>query len=365
MSHASVIQKQAKHSTIEVLQIMRVFSAMVVFLSHFFDPTEYALPGGTVFVGRVGVAFFFMISGFLLIYTDRGTAKGYFRKRIVRLVPLYYLTTFAVFAVGLVMPSFLHTSESGIVPLVKSLLFIPFYSGSGVFPLYPITWTLTAEVFVYVIYYLPMLLLKSRTLSAHMVHHKKQFKGIVTSLILITLVIVREFVPKNIFTDAYGAKYMLYFVIGILVACFWENILSAAKKCHIVISTSENCAVQTTVALIIGVLILSMSLLYRDTYPFILLMGVIFVVLLTVLWQYRFPKIIVEIGNMSYSFYLVHYFVVKLYLRIFCNSSEVTNVVFAILMAAVCYTVTTGLAYICYRVVEKWLTGILKKLLKI
>lgn len=365
MSMAGTLPNQTKRSTIEVLQIMRVFSAMVVFLSHFFDPTEYALPSGLVFVGRVGVAFFFMISGFLLIHTDRGTTKGYFRKRIIRLVPLYYLTTLMVFAVGLVMPSFLHTSEASAEPLIKSLLFIPFYSGGGVFPLYPITWTLTAEVFVYVIYYIPMLLLKSSGVAKRMDGNEKKFKGIVTCLILLTLVILREFVPKNIFTDAYGAKYMLYFIIGIVAACFWDQILAAARKLHLVLRPLEKTAVTTVISLMIGVCILGVSLLYKDTYPFILLMGVLFVVMLAVFWQYQFPKPFVVMGNISYSFYLIHYFVVKLYLRMFCDSSEVTNIGTAILMFVVCYAVTTGLAYVCYLILEKWLTGVLKKLLKV
>lgn len=360
-SNSFAVQKQ--RSKIEILQIMRTFSAIVVFLSHFFDPNEYALPMGTVFVGRTGVAFFFMISGFLLIYTDRGTTKGYFRKRIIRLVPLYYITTLAVFGIGLIIPSFLHTSESGAVSLIKSLLFIPFYSGKGVFPLYPITWTLTAEVFVYVIYYIPLLLLKIPALRNKSNDFEKKFKCIFTSGILAFLVILREFVPKNIFTDAYGAKYMLYFIIGILCACFWDKILDAAKNLHIVLTPTDNKAAKLIAALSVGVCIIGISLLYKDNYIFIAFMGVIFMIMLALLWEYRFSKAFVVMGDISYSFYLIHYFVVKLYLRMFCNSNEVTNVALAVFMAVLCYAITTVLAYICFHIIEKRFSGWLKKVI--
>lgn len=151
MSPVKTRQDNNSRRTIQIIQVLRAAAATIVFLSHFFSDGYTLL--GCSFRGRVGVGIFFVISGFLLIYTDRGDYKGYLVKRLIRICPLYWLTTLMVFILGLFAPSLLHTSVSTIPNLLKSLFFIPYYSANGIYPLLTVGWTLVVEMFVYLLYY--------------------------------------------------------------------------------------------------------------------------------------------------------------------------------------------------------------------
>lgn len=325
---------------------------MVVFLSHFFDE-EYAL--NVKFAGRLGVAFFFMINGFLLVYTDRGTTKYYFRRRIIRLVPLYWLTTLMVFVIGLVSPLLLHTAESNAESLVKSLLFISFYNGTNIFPLYPIAWTLTAKVFVYLVYFISLIAVETATLAKFTESHKMYFKGLMTSGILI--VILKSIVPQNIFTDAYGAYYMMYFVEGILILFTAKPMLEFSGKLK---ERLNHQGLIVITAFCIGLIIVSYSTIFTENLLNILLCAVLFLTTLLFFGNVSFPKRLVKGGNIGYSFYLIHYFIVKGFLRLVHPDGE-TSLVMGILYFSLYFAVTVVLAPISYELIEQKFSVILKK----
>lgn len=134
---------------IQIIQILRMVGATLVFLEHFFDD-EFSLR--IHFGGRLGVGIFFILSGFLLIYTDHENFHGYLRKKWIRICPLYWLTTLAVFIIGQIAPRLLSRPATP-VHLIQSLLFIPYYSDGTIYPLNPVGWTLDIEIFVYLLYF--------------------------------------------------------------------------------------------------------------------------------------------------------------------------------------------------------------------
>ncbi|HEY9101399.1 acyltransferase [Chitinimonas sp.] len=97
-------------------------------------------------IGGAGVHIFFTISGFVIaIQALQSGGRGaleFFARRIVRIVPLYWILTLFVWL----------TSAKGSVPdavLIKSLLFIPVDS---YFPLLGVGWTLNYEMYFYLLY---------------------------------------------------------------------------------------------------------------------------------------------------------------------------------------------------------------------
>lgn len=127
---------------------------------------RWKLPGlGVQFpsdAGALGVDLFFVISGFIMVLTTFGkdvTPANFMRRRLERIVPLYWLFTLSV--AGLVaiwpnlMPSVRPTSET----LIKSLLFIPHLSagmpGEG-WPIVVVGWTLNYEMFFYLLFALSL-----------------------------------------------------------------------------------------------------------------------------------------------------------------------------------------------------------------
>jgi exopolysaccharide production protein ExoZ len=104
--------------------------------------------------GEVGVRIFFAISGFIMVFTSSelfatpGAVRGFYFKRLARVVPLYYLTT-SLYACKLTIQ---HGSV-GVADLVRSLLFIPYVNSAGLFqPVYGLGWTLNYEMLFYAMF---------------------------------------------------------------------------------------------------------------------------------------------------------------------------------------------------------------------
>jgi peptidoglycan/LPS O-acetylase OafA/YrhL len=156
-------------SKLENIQSLRAVAALLVVADHVLMvigghgiPVE-PLTSFANFLGNQGVGVFFVISGFIMAYTTQdkfgsaANAFGFWRKRIVRIVPLYWLVTAAAVAmtvVGLWDRPFPITADR----VLKSLLFMPYADGPG--PMRPILgqgWTLNYEMLFYAIFGLGLL----------------------------------------------------------------------------------------------------------------------------------------------------------------------------------------------------------------
>jgi exopolysaccharide production protein ExoZ len=136
------------------LQVLRGVAALGVVFFH----TDYLLPGGwhTEFFG---VATFFIISGFIMCFITRDNADGFLAKRLVRIVPLYWLCTLAAllitFGFAVFEPSTWSSPLDGRPgePLwsytFRSLLFLPL---GDKYPFLNLGWSLNYEMYFYLIF---------------------------------------------------------------------------------------------------------------------------------------------------------------------------------------------------------------------
>ena len=139
------------------VQALRALAALMVVLYHvesgingWFAP-RVALPSATA--GAAGVDLFFLISGFIMVVTSRGLSAGEFMtRRLIRIVPLYWLSTFVFLAAAFVLPQ-REGQDHSIAATLTSLLFIPYARPDGAIqPLNPVGWTLNYEMFFYVLF---------------------------------------------------------------------------------------------------------------------------------------------------------------------------------------------------------------------
>lgn len=283
---------------IQSIQFLRCCSAIVVLFCHYFDGLNTRL----TFYGRFGVAFFFLISGFLIAGTTLQGMRNYWKNKIIRIVPLYWATTVLVFFVGIIKPGLLNTSTPTIETLLKSLFFIPYWTEGqrSIYPLYPIAWTLLCEMFVYFLFWLSMKIVKKQRLAV-----------MICAIVISSIVATRYlFSVDNLFTAAYGKVYMIYFPIGMLIRILSDIFYDYAQRQNA--GVEWNCPLCTII--IIGFVYLSQF--YSESSICILLCSLIFGVFVTVLRDMKFPVAFINLGNISYSFYLAHYFIVKFYSRI-------------------------------------------------
>jgi peptidoglycan/LPS O-acetylase OafA/YrhL len=100
-----------------------------------------------------------VISGFIMVYTSRnwfgksGAWKVFIKRRLLRIVPLYWFYTFVLLGIALIMPKALETSRFEPVHFLKSLFFIPHHNPTGGFhPFLDLGWTLNYEMYFYAVF---------------------------------------------------------------------------------------------------------------------------------------------------------------------------------------------------------------------
>ena len=146
------------------IQALRAVAAFAVVLGHsmnYLQRGHGAVPGVlTEFQGAVGVDLFFVISGFVMtISSGRLLARPhptrvFLWRRVLRVVPLYWLLTAVKLMLFAVLPRFETAAQRpSLWNAASSFLFIPSVNGLGeIRPVITLGWTLNFEMMFYVLF---------------------------------------------------------------------------------------------------------------------------------------------------------------------------------------------------------------------
>lgn len=116
--------------------------------------------------GMVGVDLFFVISGFVMVAVTRGKFKNqkhalkFIYRRASRIFPTYWFYSLLVLIVFFIQPLWVNSSQGNQVNILASFLLLP----SQTLPLVMVGWTLTHEMYFYLIFFLFMLLFSERNM---------------------------------------------------------------------------------------------------------------------------------------------------------------------------------------------------------
>jgi exopolysaccharide production protein ExoZ len=139
------------------IQILRFFAALAVVAFHVlgappkgFEVPESALSFALSYGGR-GVDLFFVISGFVIFYAthcSKLTPADFLRRRVERIVPLYFFVIFVVTMLAITLPA-IFGAPGWYTPrhIIKSLAFIAFTDGD--MPVVYVGWSLEYEMYFY------------------------------------------------------------------------------------------------------------------------------------------------------------------------------------------------------------------------
>ncbi len=335
----------ARPNVIVGLQYARGLAALIVAVTHAIVHPFLTGPGSSPdlphLTARFGVTLFFVISGFIMVLT---TGQGRFdpvlfmRRRITRVVPLYYVATAIVIVLLLIMPAAFKTTVFDLVHIIKSLLFIPAFepTGSGaIHPTLRLGWTLQYEMFFYLAFALCWTLgLRQRAVALTLF-----FGG---------LILIGQFVDfKNAIFVAYVQLDTLAFVAGVWLAVF-------VGGQRVSMRTS---AAKIILGLVIGSAVV-MALLYGEIRnsqwtQFWLVLFCVAVVWLLLSQRSEprslFGRFMLAAGNASYSIYLFHMFAVGGMTYIALRLLPAALLPIMIVLTAVA-AVTIG--FVAYRFVE-------------
>jgi exopolysaccharide production protein ExoZ len=161
-----------------------------------------------------GVAIFFVISGFIMCFITRENADEFLKMRLIRIVPMYWLCTFALvflmFRFEVFKPStWLTAPASGAEEPIwayvgRSLLFLP----SEKFPTLGVGWTLNFEMYFYVVFALALWI-------------NRRLAPLIVAAVLITVFYSDGTVCTLFVCHYYSHGYIHYFLAGIALFYIW------------------------------------------------------------------------------------------------------------------------------------------------
>ena len=330
------------------IQVLRGLAALLIICEHI----------RFLNCGAFGVDIFFIISGFMIMFTTQKNTKYFLRKRLIRILPFYDLMTILTFLLLLLFPSMFRESGADISQLIKSLLFIPFDIGNSVYqPILRIGWTINCEMFFYVVF----------AVCSKLSH---KYRGLLTGLLILFVFVLNTvldaFGHTNPFLQFYGAAVMLDFILGIL--CFYtvKAIFCKTKVCK-----SGICSAKNFEALFMLMLSLVLIVILMRTKQTTNILGfrrffywgipsffIVFSFCLAGLC-FPIPKPLVQLGNISFSVYLLHYYPILFIDRKLCDlgSFGLRPALFALAGTAL----ILAASYLAWYLIEVRFSAFLKK----
>ncbi len=148
------------------IEALRALAAIMVVITHVLHEIKEILARQSVafnekmFPGDAGVDIFFVISGFIMVYVSRrsfGDARQawpFIKRRIARIVPLYWILTLMMLAAVVLLPGRVDNETHDVWHWISSFLFFPYERATdeAVRPLLGVGWTLQYEMFFYLLF---------------------------------------------------------------------------------------------------------------------------------------------------------------------------------------------------------------------
>ncbi len=338
-----------RQTIITNIQVLRAYCCIAVVIYH----TNYFLIGN-IHTDYQAVAILFTISGFIMTHIIHENPNHFWIRRIIRIVPLYWIFTLIAFF----LPYYHYSSpfnlgvEETQTPsfLLKSLFFFPYYIRTdNPFPSLGVGWTLNLEMFFY-------------ALMAIALKISRRWAALLACLMLESVKIL------NVATDysvpllrAYSDNYKYYpdcFPLGVMAYYLW---------CYFRQMDLRNARIGLIItSVFIGISMIGINAYTENTYLSLTYLFPFSVVCLALLLhtsglQSRW-KFAILLGDASYALYLVHPFWIAMQQFLARQWSFLDA---SIHFSALCLTITISciLAIMVHCFIEKPILRALKNLL--
>jgi peptidoglycan/LPS O-acetylase OafA/YrhL len=353
------------------LTSLRFVFAVMVFLCHLTYFRDSGIPWLQDLLkyylryGYLGVNFFFMLSGFVLSYTYAGliadqrfSIKEFLIKRIIRIVPLHYVTL--LIAIPLVVQSILgdggfsaHHTFQFLVKLMAHLTLtqsfipaIPYYFSFN----YP-SWSISAEMFFYLVFPFAIALVFR--------------KGLLRSYVYYLLLLITAFLLMTVIRSFYDLHWLFYinpmvrildFFMGIFLFFFYRIVTHN----HYITSIKAT-ILQALSLLLMLVFFMGIQKVYQvyaySLYFYVPMAMIIFSFANQEGWLSKLLSLkwLVFLGEASYSFYLTQDLTAR-YMNWNGNRLQIIEQYFNgsyIVFAAFQFILALAIAIVVHLIIEK------------
>jgi exopolysaccharide production protein ExoZ len=306
MSTPRQINTQRK---LKSIQILRGLAAGSVVIAHVIEHPSEQPNNEILTLGLFGVIVFFAISGFIIAHISNGNPQdarfdpmSFLVRRFLRLVPLYWACTLLTFFCDLFMPSLFKNTTADLGYLISSLLFVPAAvpgNPADWRPLLKLGWSLNYEVFFYLFFAASFFIASSLK------------RTVALTILFGAMAITAFFIPPNSGILAYYLNFSLLAFIGGL----W---LAEAER-HRMFDRIPMTGIVLLAVVALAALIRLFALNFSDFAGFYGYKWLVIAALALVALSLAFERLIgsglvvrglVKLGDISYSLYLTHMFVV-------------------------------------------------------
>lgn len=298
---------------LNLIQLFRGIAALLVVLAHgsliFHENLQRAFLFDIFNFGGSGVDFFFVLSGFIILYVhhhyigNSSKLKSFLIKRFVRIYPIYWVVlTGKLFAsLGL---SDSATPMINLIEVVKAYLLFPqdriilseYFLG--------VSWTLTYEVFFYLIFGLLIYLQPKFYLP---------IIGILLSGVILNFTNIVQVPENSVLLQFLFSPLHIEFILGCLAAYVvtQNKITYGSQLLYLGLFLYTLAAINTNYNL------LPVSNVITYGIPATIL--VIGAVALEISKTVNVPQMLILLGDASYSIYLIHGFVINNLVKVVLN----------------------------------------------
>lgn len=317
--------------------MLRGIASLLVVLLHCTanssETLHQAFLGSFFSFGGAGVDVFFVLSGFIITYTNfkfigKPDHFGFFiKRRMVRIYPTYWIIISLFLLLQIMLPSFYRTHFSFDIKNILStyLLFPGHVMVNGV------SWTLTYEIFFYLLFSLSFFIPAKRW---------SFYLAMLYAVILIVLAVSGyNFEHGNSWLTLITYPMNVEFFMGVLAAVIISEI-SPKIAMPLIITGS-------TIFLISAIFSNSNYVLANNTFNRVILFGIPSFLIITGIVKYELGNkikvyaILLLLGEASYSLYLIHLPVVAATFKILAKFNVGNNMaihcIIILIVCIVCY----------------------------
>lgn len=327
------------------IQVLRAVAALMVVVFHLVTAEQVYGQGpmlldGIARLGFAGVDLFFVISGFVMVSVTQGlygsakNAAMFFARRIARIYPMYWLFTSVIVAIMLVMP---HTVDATF--FTKSKLASYLLWPREPFPLLQVGWTLTYEMFFYLVMTIAIATISERRLPLLLV------------MWAIAVLVAQRFTPTSPWQAVVTSPMAWEFIAGGLIGIYWRKVPGMAARSLVWVGA---------LGLVAGAVLLSrMNLVEQDVMRRTLVFGAAGALLVLGLVSREGAghvaphRALRAVGDASYSLYLSHLFVITLLARVWARTGHTGTPAAHAVFIVTAVLLSTAVAMVCYVIVER------------
>lgn len=352
---------------VKTLTSIRFFFALLVFLSHIhlFKDNSLTLEKINLFYFtefKIGVSFFYILSGFILTYTynesillNTFSFKEFIIKRITKLYPLHILTL--ILSVPLSLNGFRRETAFWFTKLIINGILIQswFLNDHLYWSFNAPSWSISNELFYYLVF--PIII----------IHLSKSKLNQISIIIYLSGIILISYllIGNQISADLLNINPLIRlsdFIIGILLCKIFLKI-KFIRISYFTMSILEISSLLILFLLYNYRLIIPLNFRYAIYYwipisLFILLIAYQKGIISSILNN----KILVKLGEISFSFYLIHMIVARYVKEFLVNKSIITN---ELIIISLVFTISIILSYFSFIFIETKLRKIITYRLKL